>query len=693
MATYYWVGGTGTWNASATAHWSASTGGSAGAGFPTAADNVIIDSLSGTGTITCTTASATCLNLTVTATQAITLASSLSLIYGGLTYPASGSFVSSANLVFVATSGSNTITTNGITVSGTTTFNGVGGTWVLGSALTSSTTVSLSTGTLSLASYTLTCINFSSNNSNTRVIAFGTGNIAVTGNNQTVFTMGTATGFTYTGTPTVNLTYSGSVGTRTFTFGGSLTGNETNALDFYILSGTDITAVSNASHFGTLNFTGFTGTFTRPAQGLYIYRNLVFGTGMTYTPVANGINCPSTVAVTQTITGNGVTIDSPILLNGSAIYTLGSALTIGTTYGNIGLTQGGTLNLAGYTCTTPLFYTSTGTLARNLTFNGGTLVCTGTGTNAFSNPGTNFTTTAGTGSGTISMTAASAKTFEGGGVTYNCTLSQAGAGALSITGANTFSNITNTVTPATITFPASTTNNFVSFNLLGTSGNLITINSSTSGTQATVNYTGVGTVTSVNYLTIQDSNATPAFTWYAGSNSTNVSNNTGWAFTYILSLSETTTLTDTNVVSQNFPVIENSSTQTLTNSQTVLAAFVGAQTNTTTLTNSQTGLVAFLAALTETTTLTDTNVVSQNFPVIENSSTQTLTDAESVLKSMFANLLESTTISDYQYARGWFKINDSQSVTWVPVNDSQPNGWALIDDTQTPNWAPVDDSQ
>ena len=95
MATYYWVGGTGTWNASSTTNWALTSGGTGGVvGPPTNTDDVIIDTSSGTGTITCTSASATCQNLTVTATQAITLAGTLSSIYGSLSHPSSGSFVS-----------------------------------------------------------------------------------------------------------------------------------------------------------------------------------------------------------------------------------------------------------------------------------------------------------------------------------------------------------------------------------------------------------------------------------------------------------------------------------------------------------------------------------------------------------------------------------------------------------------------
>jgi hypothetical protein len=36
---------------------------------------------------------------------------------------------------------------------------------------------------------------------------------------------------------------------------------------------------------------------------------------------------------------------------------------------------------------------------------------------------------------------------------------------------------------------------------------------------------------SVDYLSIQDSNATGGAAWYAGTTSTNVSNNLGWIFT------------------------------------------------------------------------------------------------------------------------------------------------------------------
>lgn len=52
MANRYWVGGTGNWDTSDTSHWSASSGGAAGASVPTSADPVFINASSGGGTIT-----------------------------------------------------------------------------------------------------------------------------------------------------------------------------------------------------------------------------------------------------------------------------------------------------------------------------------------------------------------------------------------------------------------------------------------------------------------------------------------------------------------------------------------------------------------------------------------------------------------------------------------------------------------
>ena len=111
------------------------------------------------------------------------------------------------------------------------------------------------------------------------------------------------------------------------------------------------------------------------------------------------------------------------------------------------------------------------------------------GTLAVNGGGYTVTTTGLTfsGTGTISMNLATAKTFAGGGGVYPFTLNQGGAGTLTITGANTFANITNTnPTASQITFPASTTTSVRKLSVSGRSGNLVSLRSSTDGAAFTI---------------------------------------------------------------------------------------------------------------------------------------------------------------------------------------------------------------
>jgi hypothetical protein len=230
---------------------------------------------------------------------------------------------------------------------------------------------------------------------------------------------------------------------------------------------------------------------------------------------------------TQTITSASKTFTQYITINSpSGLIILQDNLTTTTDFG---LTNG-TLDLNGKTLTPSLeFRIDTGT--KNLTFNAGTIVCSSSGF-AFSvyDP-TGFTTTAGTGTGTISMTAATAKTFTGGDSTFNCTLNQGGAGALTITGSNTFSNITNTrksVSAASILFTAGTTNTFTDWNASGESTRLLTIGSVTAASHTLSKASGT---VSLDYLSVSQSTATGGAAWYAGANSTDGGSNSGWIFT------------------------------------------------------------------------------------------------------------------------------------------------------------------
>jgi len=462
MATYYWVGGTGTWNNTNTANWSATSGGAGGSGPPLATDTIIFDSNSGTGT--CTTAAsaagqvitlntstltfklgasfspnstfnftlgaidlnnnkltvgtfsssnanvrsiafgtsgsidvsasgATIWNMSNATNFTLTGTPQINLTYSGgvgtrtITHGATGG--SSANAVsfsvtagtdtltgtapihivnyiftgfsgtltnrsvnlygnivfssgmtvgtggntlsFLATSGTQQITTNGKSLDYAITQNSPGATLQLQDNLTmgSTRTFTLTAGTLDLTgnsgNWTLNTGLFNSNNSNTRSIAFGTGNITLTGNATTIWNVGNATGWTVTGTPVINSTYSGSTGTRTIVNSSSIA--EANQISFNITAGTDL--VTATSGFKNLNFTGFAGTLN--AGGRTLYGNLTFSAGMTITGGTNTQTFAATSG-TQTITTNGQTIDLPLTFNGiGGTFAFQDALTQGST--------------------------------------------------------------------------------------------------------------------------------------------------------------------------------------------------------------------------------------------------------------------------------------------------------------------------------------------------------------------------
>ena len=292
--------------------------------------------------------------------------------------------------------------------------------------------------------------------------------------------------------------------------------------DVGLTSGNTITVGQNNPNLGNIDASSRTLPMTLAwvANAPSIYGDLTLSSSVTTTATTGSLTF-SGYSKTQTITSAGVSFANAFTVNNPTVtVTLADDLT--TTSATAFSVLSGTLNLNGKTLTSGLF-SSTGSLVRNITFGGGTIITSGA---TFTASGSGLTTS---GIGTISMTRASSKTFAGGGFSYP-TLNQGGAGALVITGANTFANITNTVQPSTITFPASTTTTVENFIVNGTVGNLVTINSSSSGTQATLAYTGSSTI-DVNFLSIQDSNATPGIaTWYAGDTSVDVSNNNGWFF-------------------------------------------------------------------------------------------------------------------------------------------------------------------
>ena len=99
-----------------------------------------------------------------------------------------------------------------------------------------------------------------------------------------------------------------------------------------------------------------------------------------------------------------------------------------------------------------------------------------------------------------------------------------------ISGSNTFYNLTKTVTaPRTLTFAAGTTQTVTkTLTLTGSSAaNKLSLRSSSPGTQWNINPQGTRTV---QYLDVQDSNNTNAAAIPAGATSVDSGNNTNWTF-------------------------------------------------------------------------------------------------------------------------------------------------------------------
>jgi len=569
MADRYWVGGTGNWDGSTTTNWSASSGGAGGASVPTSADNVFFDANSdagGTFTVTLTT-TANCLDLTVSGLDnTMTFAGTSALnVYGSLSYPATNfSHTRTGTTTFRATS-SKTITTNGISFGGTVSFNGVAGQWTLqddftGTASGSNTLVN---GTLALNDKTLSLQRFSLTGTSTKVISFSTSGVInlTTSSAATALDFSGTTGFSWTGTPsfTFNPTYAGT-NTITFDFSGAYF-TESTALNVYS-NGSPATAVANAITLPTgtkTYFLQFNGSYKdidftyngnsvigiNCAADNFIYGNLKLPVGVTTSGSTSRRTTLASTSSGKVISLNGASWTAALDINGvGGTWTFGSAVA---TQGNEPSFQiiNGSVDASTYslTCSNGCSITNDsltmgdGALsASNVTVSSGKQLTLGSGGVTLTGNGTIWnvsgaTFSVGTSNITTTNTSAGAKTFIGGSKTYNkVTFGGAtGSPVFTITGNNTFSEFATIKTVAcTFTFAAGTTQTVGKFTVRGNVAKLITLNSSTPTSTYTLSASS-GIIDS-NYLSIQDSIATGGATWYAGINSTNAGNNTGWIF-------------------------------------------------------------------------------------------------------------------------------------------------------------------
>ncbi len=590
MASRYWVGGAGNWDASDTTHWASSSGGAGGASVPTSADDVIFDTLSNATDYTCTvTATANCLSLTLgnPLAGALTFAGSSALnIYGNLTIGAGITRTYSGTCTLRATSGTKIITSNGVAWTSLT-FNGSGGTFQLADQFETGGSLTLTAGSFDANGQTVLLSGIGTTHFITGAFTFfnltkgGTAgggidflsNITISGTfaiTQTsrIYIKSNTTGTARTLTVATNsLQYadfrditaggaanwdlsaitglSGDCGGNTgITFTTSTTQTNTGATgnwndatkwtsrvplpqdDVVINTGSGV-ITGNVARLGrNINFTGFNGTFTSSTLAS-IFGSLTLATGMTVTASAQTYTFEGRSTHTITSAGKSWAKSFNIQAPGGT-YTLQDNFV---TSGALSVGHG-TFDANDFDVSVSFVQGGTGTNA--LIMGNGIWSCSANNNPWFASAIDSITAEG----STIKITDTSNAniTFTGGtGKTYNNVWFNRGAstGNITVSGSNTFNEFKDTGTAAhSILFAAASTQHITTWTVSGTAGNLISISSTTTGIHTLVK--DGGGIVSADYLDIEHSVATPADTWFAGNHSTDNQSETspgsGWIF-------------------------------------------------------------------------------------------------------------------------------------------------------------------
>jgi hypothetical protein len=223
-------------------------------------------------TVTISGNTSVCRDLTISgpAVGNVTVAGSGQLyIYGSLSLPATGitrTFTGAIN--FQATTTGKTITTNGVALASSLTFNGVGAEWTLGSALTNTGLMAFSNGTFSTANFNLT-------NS--------TGSVSTPTSTSFTLNLGSSV-VSFAGLSITNDNFVINSGTSSITTG-SLSNSPSVARSFYDLT--------------------FTGDLSRSLGGNLTFRNLTFPALATSAIRTNTLSGNITVTGTLTVAGSG----------------------------------------------------------------------------------------------------------------------------------------------------------------------------------------------------------------------------------------------------------------------------------------------------------------------------------------------------------------------------------------------------
>ena len=308
-------------------------------------------------------------------------------------------------------------------------------------------------GGFTLNNHNITMNNFSSSGTLTRNFGLDSGSVINITGTGTVWDTSIATNLTIFGASTgrVNITHSGStaITINSATSGGS----SANYASFNFTGGTYALTIAAGSRLGSLNFTGFAGTWSPGTSSYSFYgtATITLVSGMTFTTPTSGtwsfFSNSTSPLYPVTIISAGKTLRS---IAASTNVIISDPMVLSSTF----TLNAGTLTLnANLTCTA---FSSTGTTTRAIAFGTNSITTTGSGTawntgtaTGFTYTGTptvniaNATATATTISAhTTSGTEANALNFNVTTGTYALTVS-----STSVIGSLTFTGFTGTWAP------------------------------------------------------------------------------------------------------------------------------------------------------------------------------------------------------------------------------------------------------
>jgi hypothetical protein len=294
------------------------------------------------------------------------------------------------------------------------------------------------------------------------------------------------------------------------------------------------TITANMSRLGNnIDFTGSTGSPTLLNNtGGGIYGTLTLIAGMTVSgTIGMVLYNNSAGATTKTFYQNGATVTNSGTWrfrssNATSTYELGGTVNMPSAILNL---DKGIFNTNNNTITANRWGAAN---SNTMTMNMGTSTLNLSGTTPVNFLGSPLTYN-GTDATINILSGAAAKTFEGLSKSFGILnyVVSGSTGSLSITGSNTFKeiNFRDATNARSLLFTAGTTTTITNaFGVQGTAGKLMTIGSITAASHTLTDASGV---VSCDYMSISRSTATGGASWYAGANSTNGGNNTGWIFT------------------------------------------------------------------------------------------------------------------------------------------------------------------